>query len=329
MRQELRLPLVIAFALTALFACPFFGLSTITPSAALDFGSPDAEIFWRLRVPRTLGAFVAGAGLAVGGMVFQAMFRNALATPYTLGVSGGAALGAAVYVKFGTAMTLLGALGNLSFALAGGALSMVLVYGITRAKGGFSTSVMLLAGVIVNFFFSGLVMFIQYLSNANESMRMVRWMMGSLTAIEPVRLVDMTLAVLLGALFLRSIAFELDLLSAGEEIAAGRGVAVERTKTTAFLATGVIVAAIVSIAGPIGFVGMMVPHACRFWFGWSHEKLLPAVFMAGGGFLVLCDLAARTVLAPAELPVGIVTSMLGGPFFLWTLWRSNRRGELL
>jgi len=319
--------LFFTFILTVivLVVCPFFGLSIISPTAVFDFGSPDSDIFWRIRVPRTVCAFLSGAGLSVSGMIFQSMFRNPLATPYTLGVSSGAAFGASVYFKFGTAITLLGSVGSLSFALLGGAISMLCVYSIARAKGNFSTFVLLLSGVIMSFFFSSLVMFIQYLCNANESMRIVRWMMGSITIIEPVRIIDLFLVVVLGTLILRNITFELDLLSTGEELAASRGVDVHRIKLIAFVATGAIVAMIVSITGPIGFVGMMVPHSCRFIFGWSHRNLLPAVFLVGGSFLVLCDLFARIILAPSEIPVGIITSMIGAPFFLWTLCKNHYR----
>ena len=308
---------------------PFFGMSIIDPSALLQPGSPDAEVFWNLRLPRTAASFLSGAGLAVSGMVFQAMFRNALASPFTLGVSSGAAFGASFYFRFGTAVTVFGAMGSLGAALAGGFASMALVYAITRARGGFSTSVMLLAGVIINFFFSSMVMFIQYWSNAQDSLQIMRWMMGSLLGIESIRLVDLAVVVALGCLFIRSISFELDLLMAGEEIASSRGVDVRATKTKAFIAASFIVATVVSIAGPIGFVGMMVPHICRMMFGWSHRVLLPASFVLGGCFLTLCDLLARTVLAPAELPIGIITSMLGSPFFLWTLFKSNKSGAML
>ena len=262
-------------------------------------------------------------------MVFQAMFRNALASPFTLGVSSGASFGASFYFRFGTAVTVFGAMGSLGAALAGGFASMGLVYAITRARGGFSTSVMLLAGVIINFFFSSMVMFIQYCSNAQDSVQIMRWMMGSLLGIESIRLLDLAFVVALGCLFIRSISFELDLLMAGEEIASSRGVDVRATKTKAFVAASFIVATVVSIAGPIGFVGMMVPHICRMMLGWSHKVLLPASFVLGGCFLTLCDLLARTILAPAELPIGIITSMLGSPFFLWTLFKSNKSGAML
>lgn len=310
-------------------ATPFFGMSVIAPSSIVQTGNPDASVFLHLRLPRTVAAFLSGAGLAISGMVFQAMFRNALASPFTLGVSSGAAFGAALYFRFGTALTLLGAVGGLGAALAGGFASMALVYAITRARGGFSTAVMLLAGVIINFFFSSMVMFLQYWSNAQDSLQIMRWLMGSLLGVENVRLFDLGVVVAAGALLIRAMSLELDLLMAGEELAASRGVDIRRTKVRAFVVASFIVATIVSITGPIGFVGMMIPHICRLLFGWSHAVLLPASVMLGGCFLTVCDLLARTILAPAELPIGIITSMLGSPFFLWTLLRSHKNGAIL
>lgn len=330
MTGKLRNRAVLAVACLLLAALtPFMGMSFIPPAALLESGSPDAEVFWSLRLPRAVAAFLAGAGLSVSGMVFQAMFRNPLATPFTLGVSSGAAFGASLYFRFGVAFSLLGLAGSLCFALLGCLLSMTLVYVITRARGGFSTSVMLLAGVIINFFFSSLVMFVQYWSNAQDSLQIVHWLMGSLSGLQAARLADLAFVVIVGALIIRRMVLELDLLTAGEDLAASRGVAVRRTRITAFVVSSIMVGAVVSLAGPIGFVGMMVPHICRLWLGWSHRLLLPASFLLGGCFLTLCDLMARSILAPAELPIGIITAMIGAPFFLWTLFRSNKCGELM
>ena len=304
-------------------------MTTISPLALFEPGSPDAEVLLRLRLPRTVAAFLSGAGLAMGGMVFQAMFRNPLATPFTLGVSSGAAFGASAYFRLGSLVAIFGSIGSLGAALLGGLLSMLLVYLITRAKGGFSTPVMLLAGVIISFFFSSLVMFIQYWSDANDSLRIMHWLMGSLSGLEVARLADLAFIVVAGAAVVFRMAFELDLLTAGEELAASRGVAVRQTKIMAFAVSSIMVGAVVSLAGPIGFVGMMVPHICRLRYGWSHRHLLPASFVLGGCFLVLCDLLARSILAPAEIPIGIITALIGGPFFLWTLFKTNRGGEFV
>lgn len=203
-----------------------------------------------------------------------------------------------------------------------------MVYGITRARGGFSTTVMLLAGVIINFFFSSLVMFVQYISNAHDATQIMRWLMGTLSGIDAARLWEMAVAVCAGLWIFARMGAELDLLLAGEELAASRGVEVEKVKLRIFIAASIVVGVIVSITGPIGFVGMMIPQICRLMLGHGHGLLVPASFFLGGGFLVACDVLARSVMAPAELPIGILTAMTGAPFFLWTLFRGNSAGEL-
>lgn len=325
---NLRIAFLAIAAIVCVFVSPFLGATIINPLEVLDSTSPENLIFWRLRLPRTIGAFLAGAGLSLCGLVFQAMFRNPLATPFTLGISSGAALGASIYLRLGAAASFMGMAGSLVSALMGCFLSMIMVYAITRARGGFSTAVMLLAGVIINFFFSSLVMFVQYMSNAHDAVQIMRWLMGTLSGIDSSKLWEMAAAVLAGLAVFSRIGPELDLLSAGEEIAASRGVDTNHVKLLVFIAASIVVGVIVSVAGPIGFVGMMIPQICRLWLGYGHNLTIPASFFMGGGFLVLCDLLARSVLAPAELPIGIITSMLGAPFFLWTLFRGNRAGEL-
>jgi iron complex transport system permease protein len=275
-----------------------------------------------------VAAFFVGAGLAMSGMAFQALFRNPLATPFTLGVSSGAALGAALYFGLGASLSFLGNSGSLVAALVGGLLSMALVYGITRARGGFSTPVMLLAGVVISFFCSSLTTLIQYLSGVQDSLRILHWLMGSFSGLEIARLADLTFVVTAGALVLHRLAPEIDLLCAGEELAASRGVLVARGKIMIFAVSSVMVGTAVSLAGPIGFVGMMAPHVCRMRIGWNHRRLLPAVFVTGGCFVTLADLFSRLILAPAEMPVGIITALIGGPFFLWVLFRSHRGSEM-
>lgn len=327
-RANKRILLIAAGAITCLLVAPFLGATLIAPADIFDAANPGNLIFWRLRLPRAIGSFLAGAGLSLCGLAFQAMFRNPLATPFTLGISSGAALGASAALRLGAVATFLGMASTLIFALGGCFLSMLLVYGITRARGGFSTAVMLLAGVIINFFFSSLVMFVQYMSNAHDAVQIMRWLMGSISGIEASRLWELGLTVCAGLWIFGRLGAELDLLMAGEEIAASRGVDLGKIKLIIFITASIVVGVIVSITGPIGFVGMMIPQICRLMLGYGHNLLIPASFFLGGGFLVICDLLARSVLAPAELPIGILTAMTGAPFFLWTLFRGNNAGEL-
>lgn len=320
--------LLLPAALLSVAAAPFLGAGQILPWDVFDSASSEYVIFWRLRLPRVLGAFFSGAALALSGLVFQALFRNPLATPFTLGVSSGAALGASLYFRLGAAATLAGLAGSLIFSLGGCLLSMLLVWGITRARGGFSTAVLLLAGVIINFFFSSIVMFIQYWSNANDALQILRWLMGSVAGIEPARLVELALAAGVGFPLVLRLAPELDLLTAGEELALSRGVDVRGVTLRLFVIASLVVGVVVSVSGPIGFVGMMAPQICRFRLGFRHGELVPASMLLGGSFLVWCDFLARTILFPAEVPIGIITAMFGAPFFLWTLFSGSREGWL-
>lgn len=328
-RGRLALLAVAAFALVVLLGAPLVGLKAIAPAAALRPAaeSVDALVLWRLRVPRVCIAFLAGAGLAASGMVFQAMFRNPLATPFTLGVASGASLGAALAVRLGVALSLLGVTGTSLCAFGGALVAVLIVYGLARARGGFSAATLLLAGVAVSFFFSSLILFVQYISNVTDSKRILHWVMGSVTTVGYGEVLSVLPFVVCGIAAVLYLAHELNLLATGEDLATSRGVDVPRTKHALFFVTSLMVGGVVAVCGPVGFVGMMAPHICRLLVGPDHRRLAPATILFGGAFLVLCDAIARTVIAPAEMPVGIITALLGGPFFIWLLVsRAARRG---
>jgi iron complex transport system permease protein len=261
-------------------------------------------------------------------MAFQAFFRNPLATPFTLGVSSGASLGAAVGVRFGLGAAFLGFSGVSLCAMAGALLAISVVYGLTRIKRDCSTGAMLLAGVAVNFFFSSLILLIQYTADVYDTFRILRWLMGGLQMVGFGASLQVLPFVAVGAGLLALQAGELNLLTTGEELAASRGVNIGRTKGLLFVCVSIMVGAVVSVCGPVGFVGLMCPHICRLIVGADHRRLLPATLLFGGAFLVVCDTVARTAFAPTELPVGIFTSLLGGPFFLWLLLRPPRGGRV-
>lgn len=330
MRRYGWLPLFALGSLAMVLIAPLVG-GRLVPLDAVVNPRPDdpaAMIFWEIRLPRACLAWIAGAGLAGAGMTFQAMFRNALATPFTLGVSSGASLGAAIGVRLGWGAALLGVSSVTAGAMAGALLAIAVVYGLTRLKRECSTGAMLLAGVAVNFFFSSLILLIQYTANFYDTFRILRWLMGGLQMVGFATPLQVLAFVTAGTVLLAALVGELNLLTVGEELAASRGVAVGRTKTLLFLATSCMVGVIVSICGPIGFVGLMCPHICRLFVGPDHRRLLPATLLFGGAFLVACDTVARTAFAPTELPVGIFTSFLGGPFFLWLLLKPPAGGSL-
>lgn len=311
--------------LGGLAIAPFIGLES-TPLRVVWEGEAAGiagEIFWQIRIPRVLAAFLAGSALAISGMAFQALFRNPLAAPFTLGVSSGAAFGAAMYVKFGFILPLLGMAGQSVSAFFGAMVAILFVYGLTRIKRGFSTATMLLAGVAASFFFSSLLLFIQYLSDFSHSFRIVRWLMGGVEIFGYEPVIILAFFVLAGSSVVFFLINELNLLLMGEEIAVSRGVEINAVKAALFFGTSLMVGGVVSLCGPIGFVGIMAPHICRLMVGSNHRTLTPVVFVFGGVFLVVCDVVSRTLIAPAEIPVGVITALLGGPFFIWLLLAGN------
>ncbi|NNJ71131.1 MAG: iron ABC transporter permease [Kiritimatiellales bacterium] len=314
--------ILLMLALLVLALSPLFGMAYI-PYTALG---QEHEILLNIRIPRVLCAFTAGAMLALSGMSFQALFRNPLATPFTLGVSSGAALGASIFIRLGWAFSFAGISGTSLAAFAGALLSVLLVYGLTRLKGGFSTPTLLLAGIAISFFFSSLILFIQYISGLTHSFRIIHWMMGTFTTADFGKLANLLPFLGIGGLLLAFLHREMNLFMVGEDIAISRGVNVGLVKKLIFLAASLMVGGVVAVCGPIGFVGMMSPHICRLLVGADHRYLTPASLLFGGLFLALCDTLSRTLIAPAEIPVGIITALLGGPFFIWLLL--NRKSNL-
>lgn len=295
-------------------AAPFMG----------GFGETSDWVFWRMRVPRVAAAFLAGGGLSLCGMCYQGLFRNVLATPYTLGVSGGASLGVALAVRLNVAMGGVGGIGATSvFAFLGAMGAMGLVSLLCRARKTGSSNVLLLAGVATSFFFSSLIMLLQYVGTPGEVNQIMRWLMGGLDVYGYGELGVLAGVCVAGGAVVCLKLDELNLLAVGDDYAGSRGVSVRLTKVVLHVAVSLIVGGIVALCGPIGFVGMVSPHISRLLVGGNHRRLAPTSLVFGGTFLVLCDTVGRTVLAPAELPVGIVTALLGGPFFLWLLLRGR------
>lgn len=304
--------------LAVLAVAPLVGSQPVSLLDALR-GEPTASaIFFQLRLPRVLLALLAGAGLAVSGLAFQTLFRNELAEPYTLGIATGAALGAVLALRLEESGVLLG-MPLVSLASFAGAISATaLVVGLAWRRRG-STATLLLAGIAVSLSCSALILFLQYLSDSTQTFRMVRWMMGGLSVVGYGEVLWTAPWVLGGAAVLLALRWDLNLLLLGEELAASRGVDLVRLRLRVLGVASLMIGALVAVAGPIGFVGLMVPHMIRRWVGHDHLFLAPACVLGGGAFLAACDVAARTVMAPAELPVGVLTALLGGPFFLWLL----------
>lgn len=305
-----------------LLAAPFIGPEPIGAGEIFgESGSTRFFIFWTLRVPRLLLGLLAGAGLSLAGLTFQALFRNPLATPFTLGVSSGAAFGAALAVTLGLEGLYLGADVTALFALAGALLVVFVLYRLSRRGRGLSTLHLLLAGVAISYFFSSLLLFTQYLADFTQTFRVVRWLMGRLESIGYGDALTILPAFLVALGILVAYRREMDLLVTGEEIARSRGVPVDRVRVRLYLAASFLTATIVATCGPIGFVGLVVPHVLRMLLGLSTCYLIAGSVLVGGPFLVICDVIARNLMVETELPVGVITALLGGPFFLWLVIR--------
>jgi iron complex transport system permease protein len=316
-------------AVGAIVLTPLVGSTPIALRRVFDPAIPfaenvDAQIFFIARLPRTLAGALVGAMLATAGVVFQGLLRNPLATPFTLGVSAGAALGAMLAITFGWSFAWLGVPAAPAASFVGSIAAVGVVYALARARHqGLSTNVLLLAGVTMNAFFSALILFVQYFADFAETYQILRWLMGDLdvSSYQPI-LTALPLAIVSLIVF-SWLARPLNLLSLGPEGAETRGLNVVGAQRAAFFSASLATGAAVSVGGPIGFIGIVVPHLVRLITGPDHRLVLPAAALFGAAFLIACDAVARTIIAPIELPVGVITALVGGPFFLWLLVRKR------
>jgi len=322
-KRYLFLAISFLFMLAALVITPFIG------SQSLDYRevtrhltsahTPDGLIFFQIRLPRILLGILTGASLAVAGVVFQALLRNPLATPYTLGVATGSALGALLVIKTGIAFAILGFSATQLAAFFGSLLTVALVYTLSRRSRKISIHGMILAGVTINYFFAAVILILHYISDFTETHQMIRWTIGGLDIVDYKIILQGLPILLLSFIILWGFSRTFNILSTSEETALSKGVNVVRLQKAAFVIASLVTGTVVAFTGPIGFVGLIVPHLLRLLGGPDHRYLIPASIFFGGGFLALADTIARTVLAPVDLPVGIITTLLGGPFFLWLL----------
>ncbi len=286
--------------------------------------SPALSILVNQRLPRTLVALIVGCGLTLAGCSFQALLRNPLATPYTLGIDSFGAFGAFAATIFSTASLSTFEFAGFSHVQASAftfaTFDVLLIYGMATRKTRMAPSVLLLAGVTLGLLAGSGILFLRYLARPEQLVNMDRWLMGGVDVIgfEPV--VTLLIGVVPCSIVLLAQAPKFDQLGFGEEMAAGRGVNVRRLQLTTFLVCSLMTGIIVSKVGPIGFVGLIVPHAVRTVTGSRHRVLMPVSMVAGGAFLCTCDIVARKFMT-GETPIGIITSLIGAPFFLYLLTR--------
>jgi len=284
-----------------------------------DLDPAQTKVVWDLRVPRVLLGAVVGASLSVAGGAIQVAVRNPLGDPYLLGVMAGASTGAVFVIVVGSAG--VGGLGLSAAAFVGAFAATAMTFLFGRSGTRLPAVRVVLAGVAVAYLFSSVTFYLQTLATPNELRRALFWGLGSLGGATWADLRIPTVAVVLGSVWLLSQARSLNSLLTGEESATSLGVDVERTQLALLVTASGLSAVVVAVAGGIGFVGLVVPHVARMLFGSDHRRALPAMVLLGAVFLILADVVARTIVRPAELPIGIVTSAVGAPFFLWLLRR--------
>lgn len=293
---------------------------------AFDAGSTDHAILW-VRIPRVLAALLVGAALAGAGSALQALLRNPLAEPFTLGISSGASLAAVLAIRLGIE-SAFGFAGLGGAALVGAVGTLVVVWQLARLGKHLPPATLVLAGIAMSTFCSSASMLIQSTSDFTEVNHMVQWMFGSMETVRLVTVEYAALPIAAGLVVLAAYARELDALAAGPEVAASLGVAVGRTQTVVFATASLLVGAAIAVVGPIGFIGLIVPHALRAVLGPDHRLLLPAAMLGGAAVLVVCDTLARTIIPLHHLPTGAITAVLGVPPFVAILVGQKRRAAL-
>lgn len=282
-------------------------------------------IIWKVRLPRVLLSGLVGAGLALAGTTFQGLFENPLADPHILGVSSGAALGSTIAMFFGITHISFMGIGSIGFfAFAGALVTTVLVYGIARTGSRVSAVHIVLAGTAISAMLSAVINVIM-IFNHNQVEKVYFWTLGSFSGASWVKVSFIFVFVIFCGLGLLMYSRDLDALTTGEETAASLGVDTVRSKKILILIASLLVAACVSVSGIIGFVGLIIPHILRMLTGSSHRKLLPFSALGGAIFMILCDTCARTIASPAEFPVGAVTALFGGPYFIFLLYRNKKK----
>jgi len=327
----LRVAVTAVMLVAVMLLCALVGPERISLRTALAgingsaLPNPDYEILVHIRVPRVVLAAIVGAALAAAGVALQALLRNPLADPYILGISSGAGLGATLAIVGGFSWTLWGRSPVAVFAFAGALGTVWLVWVIGRITGKFHVTGLLLAGVVVNAFFSAVIMFLISMARGQQLHATMFWLMGNMAEEDFFVLWIGAGCVMAGVVSLYFLAPQLNAISFNPVDARSMGIHVERVQLLVFIVSAFVTAIAVSLSGLVGFVGLVVPHAVRLMLGPDHRQLLPIASICGAMFLVVADTAARVIVAPAQLPVGVVTAIVGGPFFLVLLVRYNRK----
>jgi iron complex transport system permease protein len=324
MTKKIALLCLIVFLL--MICIPFLGIIPIHWQTILQKNS-NSFIFWQLRVPRTLLGFVCGAILALSGLVCQNLFKNNLATPDLLGISSGAAAGAVLALKFKLFFPFLGLGGLVLFSYLGALSAVLFVMLLSRMVRNTSLYTLLMCGVALNFFYSAMIVFFQYLFDFSNTFSLLRWLMGGISVVGFNETVFLSVLLLIFLIIIFFFKKEFLLISAGDHFAQSRGLHVAQFRIFSFLGLAFVVGAVVSICGPIGFIALIVPHISRLWGKSNYNATVILSFLMGGGFLVMADFFSRILIPPADVPVGIITSLFGAPFFLLLIIMQLKKAE--
>lgn len=312
---------IFVLSLLILAVSPFIGETELNISKIFSSASMEYLLFWDLRLPRVVVAFFSGATLALGGLIFQAVFRNSLTTPFTLGVSSGATLATAISILFLPASLFAY---SYFFSFIGAFLTIVLLFLFARTLPAAQTNSLLLIGIALSFFYSAALMVLFYISDLQQSYSILRFTMGSLNIVG----FNSVYPVIVAAFVLLAIAIsyknELKLILTSYENAFLKGIEIKKINLILLFFVSLSVGVSVSAVGPIGFIGLVIPHIVRIIYKKSSDKLIVPVFFYGGIFLVLCDLISRNLGAVSEVPIGVVTSFVGGPFFIYIIIKRKR-----
>lgn len=316
------IPIALVVAVLALVLCPLLGSPLISPAVFWTRDGIDWEVLTNIRLPRTLLAFFSGAGLTIAGLLLQTILRTPLATPDTLGVSAGASLGAASAIVLGF-RTGLGISGVWLGAMLGAAIFVLAVLRLGSPGRLFSPLHVLLAGLALNSLAVAGVLALQYTSTVAQSLSIARWLMGGFDVVGYPVIAQLAAIVTVGAFATYRWSLAWNLLASGPEWAASRGVDAKRVAIAGVTCAAALTAGVSAVCGPLAFVGLMVPYVLRRIWGADHRVLVPAGCLIGGAFLCLCEMLARSVLQPADVPAGVLTAGLGVPFFLYLLSRQD------
>jgi iron complex transport system permease protein len=315
---------LIWFILISIFlVSAFIGAVDINPKELLNVSSLSSTIFYDLRIPRVIFGFFAGGILAISGLIFQTLFRNALMTPYTLGISSGAVLGAGIAIKLGLSTLAFGIAAVSIFGFVGALLTVFLLLYLAQFLRQTQQTSLLLLGIALSLFYTSLLMIIFYLGSAMQNDMLMRFTMGSLSIIGWKYPLILSGAAFILFFFSYLYRFELQLLSISEEQAQLKGVDTKKTTLLLLIVSSLAIGVLVSISGPIGFVGLIVPHMVERLYPETISKRIIKTTIFGGLFLVMCDTISRAIQTQSELPIGIITALIGGPFFIYLIIKAK------